>query len=207
MSYPGSKEQAEFDYAWNWFQYHASQRLTGFNFFLVLTGFLLVAYGQAVANDWRPVGVAVGLMGALVGIGFYALDVRNTEIVNGGCLALERIETFLEVKVASQSENRTNLRDALGGCGPSGKVKHWLVGKKAGQNFFSHRWWLRLIPAVVGGIFLLGAVWAGFSFPGVREDSASARLDGRRVQRCELVVRPSVRAHSQHRILRCEDDR
>jgi hypothetical protein len=28
--------ETELTYAWNWFQYHAGQRLTAFNFFLVM---------------------------------------------------------------------------------------------------------------------------------------------------------------------------
>lgn len=198
-----AKQKEELDYAWNWFQYHASQRLTGFNFFLVLTGFLLVAYGQAVAHDWRPVGIAIGLLGTLVGTGFYALDVRNTEIVTGGSHALERIETSLEVKVATESNKRANLETAVGPRGPS----RWLTQRKIGAGFFRHRWWLRCIPAVIGAGFLLGAIWAGSSFTGAEGDSASAQRDGRRVQRCELVVSPSVRAHAQYRILRCADAR
>lgn len=30
------------DYAWDWFAYHAGQRLTTFNFFLVIVGVLTV---------------------------------------------------------------------------------------------------------------------------------------------------------------------
>jgi hypothetical protein len=35
-------------YAWDWFQYHADQRLKAFNFFLVILGILIVAYGAAM---------------------------------------------------------------------------------------------------------------------------------------------------------------
>ena len=32
------------NYAWNWFEYHAGQRLTSFNYFLILIGVVVVGY-------------------------------------------------------------------------------------------------------------------------------------------------------------------
>jgi len=40
--------QVKMNYAWGWFQYHADQRLKAFNFFLVILGILIVAYGAAM---------------------------------------------------------------------------------------------------------------------------------------------------------------
>jgi len=40
--------RARMTYAWAWFQYHADQRLKAFNFFLVILGILVVAYGAAM---------------------------------------------------------------------------------------------------------------------------------------------------------------
>ena len=40
--------QAKMKFAWEWFTYHADQRLKAFNFFLVILGILVVAYGAAM---------------------------------------------------------------------------------------------------------------------------------------------------------------
>lgn len=46
-----SLHQARMKYAWDWFQFHADQRLKAFNFFLVLLGILIVAYGAAMKES------------------------------------------------------------------------------------------------------------------------------------------------------------
>ena len=45
-------------YAWDWFQYHADQRLKAFNFFLVILGILIVAYGTAMKEGLTNVATA-----------------------------------------------------------------------------------------------------------------------------------------------------
>jgi len=40
--------RTQMHYAWSWFQYHADQRLKAFNYFILLLGALLVAYGTAM---------------------------------------------------------------------------------------------------------------------------------------------------------------
>lgn len=74
----------EFDYAWGWFQYHAAQRLTSFNFFLIIVGFVLVGFAQAIDKQWDAFGVGLGLLGVVVAAGFLALDIRNAELVFRG---------------------------------------------------------------------------------------------------------------------------
>jgi hypothetical protein len=137
----------EFDYAWGWFQYHASQRLTAFNFFLVIVGFLLVGYAQAILNRWDAFGVGLGVIGLCISIGFFALDVRNRELVNLGRDALRTLE---ETIGASLCEG-----DA--------------------RPLVSHRFWLRSIIAVIGAGFVVGAIWAGCGYPGTGDDTVSCR--------------------------------
>jgi hypothetical protein len=54
------KHKAELDYAWDWFKYHASQRLTAFNFFLIMVGFLLVGYAHAIDKHFVYFGIGLG---------------------------------------------------------------------------------------------------------------------------------------------------
>jgi hypothetical protein len=71
--------ETELTYAWNWFQYHAGQRLTAFNFFLVIVGVVAVAFTKALEQGWTVLGAVVAGLGALISIGFLFLDVRNEE--------------------------------------------------------------------------------------------------------------------------------
>lgn len=157
----------EFDYAWNWFQYHAAQRLTAFNFFLIIVGLLLVAYAQAIDHGWVGVGVAVGALGALVAVGFSALDVRNEELVNCGRQALLLLEKESRLRLATESAARGQLQETLGDRWVGGLLHSWVKVKPTSRaGLFTHRLWLRLILAAVGIGFFTGAVWALLGYPG-----------------------------------------
>jgi hypothetical protein len=168
-----SVEKSEFDYAWNWFQYHAAQRLTAFNFFLVLVGFLLVAYAQAVHYGWGAVGCALGLLGALVSFAFWALDVRNEELIQCGWAALTELEKDAPLNIVAECDDRTHLKTALGrsplGIGLFGAR---MTGTSKRVRLFKHRTWLRLIMAAVGIAFSVGTVWAMVGFPGAHRPPA-----------------------------------
>jgi hypothetical protein len=166
-----AQEKLEFEYAWNWFQYHAAQRLTAFNFFLVLVGFLLVGYAQAVDHRWDGIGIAIGTLGALVGFGFWALDVRCEELVRCGSSALLTLEERLGVEIAKVDEDRGQLAKALDRSPMGTGIYSKLIGSgKRRRNLLKHRTWLRLITSTVGLAFAVGAVWAATGFSGVAED-------------------------------------
>ncbi len=63
-------KEVRLTYAWNWFSYHAGQRLSAFNFFLVIVGVLTVGFGQAISDRWIGPGAAIGGLGAAVSVGF-----------------------------------------------------------------------------------------------------------------------------------------
>jgi hypothetical protein len=140
------KARIEFDYAWGWFQYHASQRLTAFNFFLVIVGFLLVGYSQAILNHWDAFGIGLGVIGLCISVGFFALDIRNRELVDLGKEALKLLEP---------TTGESLLKDA--------------------RPLVSHRFWLRSIIAVIGVGFVAAAIWAGCGYPGTDDDTVNCR--------------------------------
>lgn len=43
--------QAQMKFAWDWFHYHADQRLKAFNYFVLFLGILIVAYGAAMKES------------------------------------------------------------------------------------------------------------------------------------------------------------
>jgi hypothetical protein len=159
-------ERIEFDYAWGWFQYHASQRLTAFNFFLVIVGLILVAYAQAIDRHWVVFGIGLGMLGAIVAAGFLALDVRNLELVMRGKAALKtlELERAMRVSLIDRNGDRAELGKALLTDGIGDGVSR-CIGRWFGW-FFQHRLWLRGVIFVVGVGFVAGAAWAGFGYPG-----------------------------------------
>jgi hypothetical protein len=87
------QEQDKLNYAWNWFKYHAEQRLTAFRFCLVFLGILLVAYNSGLASQNLVFASAVGYVAAFVSLAFLVLEIRNEELVNVGRDALREIES------------------------------------------------------------------------------------------------------------------
>lgn len=153
------RPRIEFDYAWGWFQYHASQRLTAFNFFLIIVGLLLVGFAQAIDHHWNAFGFGLGLLGALVATGFLALDVRNAELVIRGREALAKLELGMGSPLSDDDLKRETLAKAigLGGLGRQVAKLPWL---------FRHQFWLRFIIAMVGAGFIAGAAWAYCGYAG-----------------------------------------
>ena len=84
--------QMKFEYAWRYFSFHARQRVTMFNFFLVGSGVLGNAYALLLRDQlyWQAGVVAIiGVFVSLVSIG---LDVRNEQLVDLGEAALRGVE-------------------------------------------------------------------------------------------------------------------
>jgi hypothetical protein len=55
------KEQR--DYAWSYFQLHANQRMTSFNFFVVIAALLTAGLARSLENDFKYylVGLCLGI--------------------------------------------------------------------------------------------------------------------------------------------------
>jgi hypothetical protein len=156
-------------YAWDWFSYHASQRLTAFNFFLVLLGALLVGYVQAVVHDLPALGAALATFGVVVSAAFWAMDVRNAELVECGRVALDGLEPSLSMRIRADDDSRTFLPIVL-----RGQVERRIYArltrdehhKQRRQRFYTHSFWLRNVLMLVGVCSALAALWAILGYPG-----------------------------------------
>jgi len=147
-------------YAWEWFEYHAGQRLTAFNFFLVLTGAVVVAYAQAVAHHSKTLGVGLGLFGGLVAFAFWAMDVRNEELVNCGREALDRLEEVLGMSIRRQDSDRAQLQKALRDW-PQNRIYGWVAkDKRRRGRWLTHGRWLRIVIVATGALSLAAGGWA-----------------------------------------------
>jgi hypothetical protein len=169
-------------YAWDWFSYHAAQRMTALNYFFVTVGIFAVAYSKCVENKWTGFGCLVGVLGALSSVAFWFLDVRNEELVNCGRDALRSVEMQLKVTPRQHDHDRTFLTTSTGWLsgsilsilrvflpesrknvvGSSGRRKFW-----AG-DVFAHRFWLRTLQSLAFAAFAGGAIFALLGYPSLQ---------------------------------------
>ena len=155
--------ELQLKYAWDWFEYHAGQRLTAFNFFLVLMGAVIVGYAQALIHHSKTLGVALGVLGGLVALAFWAMDIRNEELVDYGRSALDDLEEKLGMSIRKDEAQRTQLGRVLDGR-TQRHIYQWALAKKTRMRWFSHGRWLRIVITVMGCSSLAGAGWAGAGF-------------------------------------------
>ena len=80
-------------YAWNLFDFHAKQRVSMFNYFLIIAGIFASGIIASWKTDihWMP--IALGLLGAFTAFGFILLDCRNKQLVELAEDVLLKIET------------------------------------------------------------------------------------------------------------------
>jgi hypothetical protein len=84
------------EHAWKYFELHAHQRIAVFNFFLVLSGALAAGIAATLQGSQRfsSLGVALGVLLALVSFLFWKLDQRVAFLVKHAEVALTQIEGF-----------------------------------------------------------------------------------------------------------------
>lgn len=144
-----------FKYAWDWFSYHATQRLNAFHFFLIITGFVIVGYSKSIELGQKGAwfGFLLGLFGALTSIAFWFLDIRNEELVNCGRQALDELEEQVGRKIRKSDEDRTYLERSLD---PLSR----LIPKCLLEPTLKHRFWFRLIMLATAVGFVVAAIYA-----------------------------------------------
>lgn len=77
-------EQAAMSHAWDYFEFHAHQRQTVFNFFLILVGASIAAYVTLLTKAEGSHHLFHAVLGAIVALSsflFWRLDKRNSQLV------------------------------------------------------------------------------------------------------------------------------
>lgn len=120
----GDKDLSEkqFEYAWNWFEFHANQRVKVFNFFVLTLGLLITVSVTAVTDYFSsPAEFKLTLIRILAGfgvvfaIGFHRLDHRNKKLVWYGEDLLRHLERrWMFQKEAKNDEKLACIRSAGG---------------------------------------------------------------------------------------------
>jgi hypothetical protein len=91
----GSSAQKDLrDYAWNYFQLHANQRLATFNFYIALSTLVTTGLVASFHKDIKipSLGAVLGLLLIAFSYIFYRLDERNRALVHYGEEALKLFE-------------------------------------------------------------------------------------------------------------------
>lgn len=132
-----SKELHE--YAWNWFEYHASQRLTAFRFFLVFLGALVVGFSTGLKDGNVFFASLIGWFGAFISLAFLILEFRNEQLVNVGRDALIHLE---------QTDESLKVLPKL-------QLLHTDRGR---SGWLSYKFWLRAIYILCIVLFVIGAI-------------------------------------------------
>ena len=90
-------------YAWDYFQLHATQRMSLFNFFVLISAILTAGMGSALGKNgiYEHVGLALAASLILVSFTFWKLDLRVRFLV-------KHAESILKMVEATQAEDGAN---------------------------------------------------------------------------------------------------
>jgi len=142
----GNSEKNLLDYAWKWFEYHAKQRVSMFNFFLIASGVLAHASVNLICGEYFVPAMGLAIIGIIISVSFLLLDCRNADLVYMGEDVLRRLEkdSLFPQNFQGLSETGTET------CG--GILYREYIESKAGIE--KHKYILRVIEGVIGLCFL-----------------------------------------------------
>lgn len=134
------QKEEEIKYTWQWFRYHADQRLRAFYYYLIIIGALALGYLTASQDSGKFSQVNkiipwLCAFGFIVSIAFLCLEIRNVELVNIGRIKLQ--ELGLEVSINDASPKYTEA------------LQRTLPCKLKLRRPFKHELWLRFIYVLV----------------------------------------------------------
>lgn len=144
----------KFQYAWEWFKYHANQRLTAFHFFLIIIGVIGSGIVFSLNNQNKIVSCTFAFFGALTAIIFWLLEIRNEELVNYGRECLKELEKDIQIKLSSASvdEERKMLERSMD---KSSRFIFKITGLNKFKWIITHRFLLRFLFASCIILFLI----------------------------------------------------
>ena len=167
-----SNEEIAYKYAWDWFSYHAKQRITAFNYFILIISALIVGFSKANINEQ----LIYAFCGVIVSIAFFILDWRNTILVNDGRQALDTLERnniYLKVlDIRGQDRRRKCLHPLIFHSVwfrtlitisftifLSFAVHHRSIIKQLTVNYIGWPLWLGIIIVLLNAYYVLSSKW------------------------------------------------
>ena len=171
-------DKMRFDYAWKWFSYHADQRVKMFNFMLIAFGILGSGGVGALEADRPSVTLFLSVIGIIMSIGFFFLDMRNRDLVWRGESILKYLEKETLFKGLTLADMRKEgddwveyAKDArILGFKQAGEIQAELktnLGSRIAHRFTQfqqgqHRIWFPLITGLILLFFSGLSIYASF---------------------------------------------
>ena len=141
-------DDKDLNHAWSYFALHANQRITVFNYFVVFSGVLCTGIAAAVQASPKvaAVGVALGLLLAVLSFVFWKLDQRTAFLIKHAEDILKQLEPSTGQLIGAEEQKTAAAKRNL---------RMWTYG----QVF-------RTIFAFMALIGIAGAVLAAFTASG-----------------------------------------
>jgi hypothetical protein len=102
------------DHAWNWFKYHADQRIAMVRFYIVALGGAAAGIGILFQHEQHFLCTCLSLFTALMSFSFLRIDQRTSDLVKIGENALRSEQSQLAVITGNQAFNMCRQADAKG---------------------------------------------------------------------------------------------
>lgn len=142
------RERSAMSEVWDWYKYHADQRLKSFNFFIVFVGGLFVLLGSTFTIGRPLLARLACALAVLLSLGFALLDVRNARLVD---IAAEAI--------VAGSPNLADVIEQAHRDAPGWKdLRLFHRNRGLATNLTRHRFVLRAIMLLTAAIFLCIAI-------------------------------------------------
>jgi hypothetical protein len=134
-------EKLALDHAWNWFEYHSTQRMMMIRFYLIAAGGIAAGIGALLSAHENVLASILSIVGVLTSLSFRKLDKRCSDLVKIGEGALKLEELKISTALGSPAFEMCRLGDK----------------KPNGSLLYSYRQILGFLFAVVMSVFALTA--------------------------------------------------
>ncbi len=151
------------DLAWKYFQQHASQRISFFNFFVVFSSIMTTGLITTFSPQFKihMVGIAIGIMLSLISFVFWKVDDRNKHLTKCGENALKKLEErFYCVTDGDASLNPAQIftcEEAV-----TDRLREEQRRLPFWKKQVSHSLCFNAIFVIYGVVGLLGAAYSGY---------------------------------------------
>jgi len=120
-----------YEHAWNWFKYHAEQRLAMIRFAVLILGAIAAAVGYLHKDNQFVISIALCLLGMVASYCFLKLDSRTSHLIKLAEEALAEHENKLAEDISSSKIKIFQNTDAL---------RTFNLGTRDGRVLWS-KWW------------------------------------------------------------------
>jgi hypothetical protein len=155
-----------FNYSWNAFEFHAKQRISMFNFFILFAGITANAIANLLrANLFVPAGI-LAFIGGVVSIVFIFFDRRNEELVHfaeDNLRELERDIVFINYQRDIEWPRRRTLFGRM-----NKKIINRQLGihlresediRDKGRSHYEHGRWIPILQFLIAIGCFIAAYW------------------------------------------------